>query len=113
MCCEDIGGAEGDRTPDLMTASHALSQLSYGPGRFVQTSLAFWFSQATALKTSPHANKLLQAAINEFKVGEHCGVRWTCGTSLLHNGETRPSLACALPQGTRAIFKAAGRIGAK
>ena len=26
-----IGGAEGDRTPDLMTASHALSQLSYGP----------------------------------------------------------------------------------
>ena len=25
------GGAEGDRTPDLMTASHALSQLSYGP----------------------------------------------------------------------------------
>ena len=26
-----VGGAEGDRTPDLMTASHALSQLSYGP----------------------------------------------------------------------------------
>ena len=25
------GGAEGDRTPDLVTASHALSQLSYGP----------------------------------------------------------------------------------
>ena len=37
-----IGGAEGDRTPDLMTASHALSQLSYGPkGKLVQTSLAF------------------------------------------------------------------------
>jgi hypothetical protein len=30
---EIIGGAEGDRTPDLMTASHALSQLSYGPFR--------------------------------------------------------------------------------
>ena len=28
---EKLGGAEGDRTPDLMTASHALSQLSYGP----------------------------------------------------------------------------------
>jgi hypothetical protein len=27
----DAGGAEGDRTPDLMTASHALSQLSYNP----------------------------------------------------------------------------------
>ena len=43
-----IGGAEGDRTPDLMTASHALSQLSYGPKgvggrreRPMQTSLAF------------------------------------------------------------------------
>jgi hypothetical protein len=30
--CE-LSGAEGDRTPDLMTASHALSQLSYGPGK--------------------------------------------------------------------------------
>lgn len=28
-----IGGAKGDRTLDLMTASHALSQLSYGPIR--------------------------------------------------------------------------------
>ncbi len=45
----NIGGAEGDRTPDLMTASHALSQLSYGPfnSRYLdrkcltQSSLAF------------------------------------------------------------------------
>ena len=29
--CFVSGGAEGDRTPDLMTASHALSHLSYGP----------------------------------------------------------------------------------
>jgi hypothetical protein len=28
---EKFGGAEGDRTPDLMNAIHALSQLSYGP----------------------------------------------------------------------------------
>ena len=26
-----IGGVEGDRTPDLMNAIHALSQLSYVP----------------------------------------------------------------------------------
>tara|TARA_B100000212_G_scaffold176755_1_gene133030 strand:- start:97 stop:282 length:186 start_codon:yes stop_codon:yes gene_type:complete len=26
-----LGGAKGDRTPDLNTASVALSQLSYGP----------------------------------------------------------------------------------
>jgi hypothetical protein len=32
--CALCGGAKGDRTPDLMTASHALSQLSYGPTRF-------------------------------------------------------------------------------
>ena len=29
--CFLFGGAEGDRTPDLMAASHALSQLSYSP----------------------------------------------------------------------------------
>ena len=34
-----LGGAEGDRTPDLMTASHALSQLSYGP-EYGQAALA-------------------------------------------------------------------------
>ena len=31
LVIDRVGGAEGDRTPDLMTASHALSQLSYGP----------------------------------------------------------------------------------
>ena len=35
----EFGGAEGDRTPDLMTASHALSQLSYGP-EYGQAALA-------------------------------------------------------------------------
>ena len=29
---EVLGGDEGDRTPDLMNAIHALSQLSYVPG---------------------------------------------------------------------------------
>jgi hypothetical protein len=28
----EIGGAEEDRTPDLLRARQALSQLSYGPG---------------------------------------------------------------------------------
>jgi hypothetical protein len=28
---ENFGGAEGDRTPDLLNAIQALSQLSYGP----------------------------------------------------------------------------------
>jgi hypothetical protein len=31
-----FGGAKGDRTPDLIAASDALSQLSYGPKRNFQ-----------------------------------------------------------------------------
>lgn len=31
LIIDSINGVEGDRTPDLMTASHALSQLSYDP----------------------------------------------------------------------------------
>ena len=31
-----LSGAEGDRTPDLMTASHALSHLSYSPKPLVR-----------------------------------------------------------------------------
>ena len=30
-----FGGAKGDRTPDLNAASVALSQLSYGPKKFL------------------------------------------------------------------------------
>ena len=43
------GGDEGDRTPDLLTASQALSQLSYAPvtrryyrGRFTVVQEVFW-----------------------------------------------------------------------
>jgi hypothetical protein len=31
-----LSGAAGDRTPDLMTASHALSHLSYSPNALVR-----------------------------------------------------------------------------
>ncbi len=33
--CPEICGAKGDRTPDLVTASHALSQLSYSPVQLI------------------------------------------------------------------------------
>ena len=33
-----VGGGKGDRTPDLMTASHALSHLSYTPTGVVPAS---------------------------------------------------------------------------
>ncbi len=35
----EIGGAEEDRTPDLLRARQALSQLSYGPGRKLRNEL--------------------------------------------------------------------------
>ena len=45
------GGDEGDRTPDLLTASQALSQLSYAPvtrryymGMFLVVQGLFWTS---------------------------------------------------------------------
>jgi hypothetical protein len=33
LFCGITGGAEGNRTPDLLNAIQALSQLSYGPDR--------------------------------------------------------------------------------
>ena len=42
-----IGGAEGNRTPDLHVANVALSQLSYGP--FILTSPSPWRHQDTGL----------------------------------------------------------------
>ena len=48
LCIHD-GGDEGDRTPDLLTASQALSQLSYAPvtrryyrGMFAGMQGLFW-----------------------------------------------------------------------
>ena len=41
-----FGGAKGDRTPDLMTASHALSQLSYGPTRIEDLTAADTINRA-------------------------------------------------------------------
>ena len=47
--CIHYGGDEGNRTPDLLTASQALSQLSYAPvtkkyyrGRFLVVQEVFW-----------------------------------------------------------------------
>ena len=53
LCIHD-GGDEGDRTPDLLTASQALSQLSYAPvtrryyrGRFSLMQGLFWVDLLT------------------------------------------------------------------
>ena len=51
------GGAEGDRTPDLMTASHALSQLSYGPKK-----LSAW-------KSASDVRAMIEEDRSEFKRG--------------------------------------------
>ena len=53
LCIHD-GGDEGDRTPDLLTASQALSQLSYAPvtgsyyrGMFLVVQEVFWVDLLT------------------------------------------------------------------
>ena len=53
LCIHD-GGDEGDRTPDLLTASQALSQLSYAPvtrryyrGRSLVVQEVFWIDLLT------------------------------------------------------------------
>ena len=38
---DSIGGDEGDRTPDLMNAIHALSQLSYVPKRNYESNCEY------------------------------------------------------------------------
>ena len=52
--CERVGGAEGDRTPDLCSAIAALSQLSYSPvnhlGRFESTV----FPKNASITKTPH-----------------------------------------------------------
>ena len=52
--CIHDGGDEGDRTPDLLTASQALSQLSYAPvtrryyrGMFAGMQEVFWVESLT------------------------------------------------------------------
>lgn len=44
MASSKLGGDEGDRTPDLMNAIHALSQLSYVPGESRTDIIQFPFS---------------------------------------------------------------------
>ncbi len=48
------GGAEGDRTPDLVIANDALSQLSYSPGQINRSSLG---SPETQFQGSPYQTK--------------------------------------------------------
>ncbi len=47
----EFGGAEGDRTPDLMSAIHALSQLSYSPASGEQKRYAVAPPVATTGRT--------------------------------------------------------------
>lgn len=65
LTCVLIGGAKGDRTLDLMTASHALSQLSYGPNRIRRFNVllilatADRLSQPCAHHRTPFTDRML------------------------------------------------------
>ena len=47
------GGAKEDRTPDLLNAIQALSQLSYNPLNHLQNNKSFIKSQAQNYKIKP------------------------------------------------------------
>lgn len=49
-----IGGAEGDRTPDLSHAMRTLSQLSYGPIDFEETRNRDLCGKASPLTEATH-----------------------------------------------------------
>ena len=48
-----VGGANRDRTGDLLLAKQALSQLSYGPARQFRASVDWWARED--LNFRPHA----------------------------------------------------------
>ena len=48
----DSGGDEGDRTPDLLNAIQALSQLSYAPKSFTNDIMAMLFHSASTKRRS-------------------------------------------------------------
>ena len=52
-----FGGDKGARTPDLMTASHALSQLSYIPGMWCANMIAEVWRRANGTRYL-HSNAL-------------------------------------------------------
>ena len=53
-----IGGDEGDRTPDLMNAIHALSQLSYVPVfKFLVPSFFFLVPETTKFESIENKNE--------------------------------------------------------
>ncbi len=66
----EFGGAEGDRTPDLMTASHALSQLSYGP---IKT---FNFDQLHSSHCTTHKRTSLSVSKSSPQLKERQASGW-------------------------------------
>ncbi len=54
---EEIGGREGIRTPDLLVANEALSQLSYSP-----TSSKLILAKARGLANTPSADRKYSGA---------------------------------------------------
>ena len=62
-----IGGVEGDRTPDLMNAIHALSQLSYDP-IFICSSYKRTIEQELTLAKSASSVKIQSSFTFELRL---------------------------------------------
>src|SRR5690606_11821640 len=84
---EDTGGAEGDRTPDLVIANDALSQLSYGP---VPVSARGGPAECAPLAKRPAAWKRKCALRPVPRHSSATG--WTTGVETAPSGAARSGL---------------------
>ena len=105
-------GGEGNRTPDLLNAIQALSQLSYGPRRRVATAITTrvfnscrgLYPQAGPTGLEPATSGVTVRHSNRLSYGPLCAFTSTpqraCGTQSGQPGSNRrpqPWQGCALP----------------
>jgi integrase/recombinase XerD len=91
------GGAKGDRTPDLMTASHALSQLSYGPIIFNHLPPV---TQSFEWMTGGFVKELFEQFLQEKKYLKNCSEN-----TLIHSRVSFKALTRYVETPTRASLQ--------
>src|SRR5262245_34226267 len=75
-----LSGAEGDRTPDLMTASHALSHLSYSPNTLIRDEQEYR-SHRRLSRAAQVASAVLILEINWYRTAIRIQGPGSCNSS--------------------------------
>src|SRR3989304_2195449 len=104
---EKLGGAEGIRTPDLMTASHARSQLRHSPGKTIPYRGGRGLSSRLTLPGAPVTLDLL--SLPGWRNWKTCQTQNLVGLAPVGVRLPLPapilSAACFLPGARRAISR--------